>query len=218
MIDTLKLDPQKKYPITLPNGEEHQLTVYLANVIDHPRMDIGICSYYNSFLPVTDYAREIAPYLFPFSPEKVIIGKFCQFAHGTRLITTSANHPHEQGSSYPFDVFHPSSLLSYSSSLAPKGDSVIGHDVWIGMDAVIMPGVRIGNGAIIGTRSVVTHDVPAYSIWAGNPAQQIKKRFPEEVIQHLQRLCWWDWPIELISRYHKAIAANDFQVLDTVKA
>jgi len=216
MAHNLLLDPNKTYPVTLPDGTEHRLTVYLSNILTHPRIEVGICSYHASFHEIEDYAHALAPYLFPFSPDKLIIGKFCQIAHGVKFITSSANHAYQDGSTYPFDIFDPDLLPEYATSIPSKGDLVIGHDVWIGMNALIMPGVTIGDGAIIGTGAIVTHDVPAYSIWAGNPARQVKYRFDPDVIAQLLSCQWWHWPIELICQHYQAIKDHDLDQLMSV--
>lgn len=202
------------HPIVLPDGSTHTNTVYLNRVIDHPRMQIGDYSYYSDFDEVTDHAARIAPYLFAGSGEKLIIGKFCQIAHGTRFVTASANHPMEGFSTYPFSVFNPNTMDAYADLALQWGDTVIGNDVWIGYGATILPGVTIGDGAIIGAKSVVARDVGPYEIVGGNPARLIRTRFDRKTIAALQTIRWWDWPIEQIETHLAAIEGADIAALN----
>ncbi len=216
-----RLDPTQKHPMVMPDGTVITQVVHLNQVIDHPRMEIGDFSYYSDFEPVTDYANRIAPYLFPLSPERLIIGKFGQFAHGTRFVTSSANHDMSGFSTYPFTNFQLSAETTSEDITAMfnvpgrKGDTVIGNDVWIGMEAVIMPGVTIGDGAIISTRAVVASDVAPYTIVGGNPAKPLRKRFDPDTIAQLLRIAWWDWPVETIEAHLDAIASADIARLRT---
>jgi virginiamycin A acetyltransferase len=205
------LDPSLVHPVTAPDGTAIKNTVQLANVIDHPRIDIGAFSYASDFTCPADWASTLAPYLFPFSPEKLTIGKFVQIAHGVKFITSSANHPLEGFSTYPFRIFNLAETGGYPD--LPFRDTVIGHDVWIGYHALIMPGVTIGSGAIIAAGSVVTHDVEPYAIMGGNPARLIRKRFPDETISALLEIAWWDWEIEKIERHTKALEQADLPAL-----
>lgn len=202
------------HPITAPDGTVITNTVYLQNVIDHPRITVGACSYASNFTPQANWAQALAPYLFPISKEKLVIGKFCQFAHDTTFITSSANHPMGGFSTYPFRVFRPETMIDYIN--LPSRDTVIGHDVWIGHNATIMPGVTIGSGAIIASGAVVTKDVAPYTIVGGNPAQVIRQRFSDEVIADLLAIAWWDWPIDRIEANLTAIEGADIEVLKAV--
>jgi len=199
------------HPITAPDGTVITNTVYLQNVIDHPRITVGVYSYASNFTPQTNWAQALAPYLFPISKEKLVIGKFCQFAHGTTFITSSANHPMGGFSTYPFRVFRPETMIDYIN--LPSRDTVIGHDVWIGHNATIMPGVTIGSGAIIASGAVVTKDVAPYTIVGGNPAQVIRQRFSDEIVANLLRIAWWDWPIDRIEANLLAIEEADIDAL-----
>ena len=169
-MKTTLLDPQKKYPMVMPDGTEIKTVVHLNQVINHPRIEIGDFSYFGHFEVLPDYASFLAPYLFPLSPEKLIIGKFCQIAHGVRIVTSSANHNMKGFSTFPFNNFMmtPQTTTEEIEAMfqvpGKKGDTIIGNDVWIGMEAIIMPGVTIGDGAIIGARSVVVKDVEPYAI------------------------------------------------------
>ena len=177
------LDPSVTYPMIMPDGTTIKQVVHLNRVIDHPRISVGDFSYYSNFDELDNYAAALAPYLFPLSPEQLIIGKFVQIAHGVRFITSSANHNLNGFSTYPFKNFMMTSQTTREEIQAlfevpnRKGDTVVGNDVWIGMNATIMPGVHIGDGAIIGACSVVTHDVEPYTVVGGNPAAPRKNRF-----------------------------------------
>jgi len=203
------------HPITAPNGTVITSTVYLQNVIDHPRISVGAYSYASNALPQANWAQTLAPYLFPISNEKLTIGKFCQFAHGTTFITSSANHPMGGFSTYPFKVFKPETMMGYID--LPSRDTVVGHDVWIGHGATVMPGVTIGSGAIIASGAVVSKDVTPYTIVGGNPARVIRQRFSDEVISDLLEIKWWDWSIDKIEANLAAIEGADIEALKAVK-
>lgn len=205
--------PQTPHPITLPDGTLHLDTVFLRAVIDHPRWQIGDYTYASSETPPEDWAHHLAPYLYEFSPEKLVIGRFCQIADSVRFITASANHRYDGFSSYPFAIFH-RQFENAPSLPAPGPDTVIGHDVWIGQGARILPGVEIGNGVIVGAGAVVGGEVPPYQIVIGNPARSLRPRFAPEVIERLQDLCWWDWPIDHILRHEAAICGGDIEALE----
>lgn len=202
------------HPIILPDGSEHRPTVHLARVIAHPNIEIGDYTYYSDFGDVADYASKLAPYLYPGAPEKLTIGRFCQFAHGVRFITASANHPTRGFSTYPFRVFDPQTMDAYAEEVAERGDTVVGNDVWLGYETLVMPGVTIGNGAIAGARSVITRDVPDYAIVAGNPARIVRMRFEPAAVERLNALAWWNWPQERIEACAEAIEHGDLEALE----
>lgn len=209
------LDASARHPITLPSGERHLPTVHLNQVIDHPNIEVGDYTYYSDFEPVEDYAARIAPYIYPGSPERLVIGKFVQVAHGVKFITSSANHPMRGFSTYPFAVFNPETMGAYVDEVACYGDTIVGNDVWLGYGATVLPGVTIGDGAIVGAKAVVSRDVPSYAIVAGNPARVVRSRFDGETVERLLKLRWWDWPIEEIERKRAAIEAADASLLDS---
>ena len=165
---------------------------------------------------------------FPQNDDKLIIGKFCSIARGVVFLMNGGNHSTECVSTYPFSVFghdwgkgwnDVDAISPHKHNNFPsKGNTVLGHDVWIGTESLIMPGKTVGNGAIIGTRSVVTKDVPPYAIVGGNPAKIIRYRFPPDIIARLQALAWWDWPIEKITRHLDAVTGADVDALETANA
>lgn len=208
------LDASKRHPLVFPDGTANPCMVHLNRVIDHPNIRIGDFTYANDFDPPADWAARLAPYLYAGAPERLVIGKFGQFAHGVRFITASANHDMDGISTYPFAVFDPSQLARFRDRVRDRPDTVIGNDVWIGHGTMILPGVTIGNGAIIGAGSVVAKEVPDYAIVAGNPARVIRFRFEAETIQRLNRISWWDWPIDRIEASAQALASADLDALE----
>ena len=209
------IDPSSLRPVVLPNGESWPHTVFLKNFVSNPNIEIGDYTYYDCFESdgCEDYIKQIAPYTFQGCPEKLIIGKFVQVARGTKFITSSANHQMDGISAYPFAVFGKKWSGLYEANFPNKGDTIIGNDVWFGFESLVMPAVKIGDGAIIGSRSVVTKDVPPYSVVAGNPARIVKKRFGDKDIKKLLEISWWDWPYEVIEDNMRAIVDSDVDAL-----
>ena len=212
-------DPKSRYPfagLNLPINEKR--TVFLKNVLKRSNVIAGDFSYYDDPVDAENFENTNVLYHYPFSKEKLIIGKFCAIATGVKFIMSSANHKMDSFSSYPFFIFKRGWEKDFDmNSLPYKGDTVVGNDVWIGYDATIMPGVHIGDGAIIGAKSVVTKNVPAYTIVAGNPAKIIRTRFDEATIQELLTIKWWDWPVEKISRNIAVIMGEDLNKLKNAK-
>ncbi|MFP7572340.1 CatB-related O-acetyltransferase [Marivita sp. S2033] len=207
-------DPTVLHPITLPDGTPHTGTVFLKPAIDHPRIAVGDYSYASSHHPPADWAVHLAPYLYPFSPERLTIGKFCQIADGVRFITASANHRYDGFSSFPFAVFGGVGFEDRPSMPAPGRDTVIGHDVWLCSGATVLPGAQIGNGVIVGAGAVVQGNIPSYSIVTGNPARLHRMRFAPEIVQRLEAVAWWDWPIALILQAEAEICGGDIEALE----
>ncbi len=204
------LDVNSAFPITYPDGRVSKTTMYLKNVIDHPRMEIGDYSYFTHYGKLEETAEILAPYLGRGCRERLVIGKFVQIARGSYFITSSANHPMGGITTYPFRIFKPE---TFGYKDLPVKDTVVEHDVWIGHDAVIMPGVTIGAGAIVAAASVVTRDVPPYAVVGGNPAHIIRMRYPVEVISEILDLAWWDWPIDKIEANLPALESGDLAAL-----
>ncbi|HCL66544.1 MAG TPA: acetyltransferase [Rhizobium sp.] len=205
------LNKDALHPITLPTGALFTETVQLQAAIDHPRIEVGEYSYFTHSGAPEETASILAPYLSPFSREKLVIGRFAQIARGTTFITSSANHPMTGVTSYPFRIFNPDTMMDYAG--LPYKDTTVGHDVWIGHSATIMPGVTIGHGAIIASAAVVTRDVPPYAIVGGNPASLIRMRFSGEAIADLLEIAWWDWPIDKIEANLPALECGDLAAL-----
>ena len=208
------LNADAVHPLTFPDGTVHPDMVHLNRVIDHPNMTVGDYSYANDFDPPDDWAARLAPYLYPGAPERLVIGRFCQIAHGVRFITASANHAMGGITTYPFGVFDPDTLEGYRGGFTALPDTEVGHDVWIGHGALILPGARIGSGAIIGAGAVVAGVVPPYAVVAGNPARVVRLRFSEAEVARLLALAWWDWPLERIRAALPALMAADVGALE----
>lgn len=202
-------DPKNKHPMV---GSPQ--VCFIKNTVSNPNIIIGDYTYYDDPEDSENFERNVL-YHFPFIGDKLIIGKFCAIARGVKFIMNGANHKLSGISTYPFQIFGNGweKVMPGEGELPYKGDTLIGNDVWIGYEALIMPGVKIGNGAIISSRSVVTSDVPAYSVVGGNPAKVIKTRFSAEVIAQLEELAWWDWPPETITRHLALITSGDVEAL-----
>ncbi len=189
----------KRYPRT--NDSQ---TIYLNTVINNPNIIVGDYTVYNDFVNDPSlFEKNNVLYHYPINNDSLIIGKFCSIACGAKFIFNSANHTLKSFSTYSFPLFYDEWELdknNLTSAWDNKGDIVIGNDVWIGYDAVIMSRVHIGDGAIIATRAVVTKDVPPYAIVGGVPAKEIRKRFDEETISKLLEMKWWDRPIDQIKK------------------
>ncbi len=177
-------------------------TVYLKNVINDANITVGDYTMYNDFVhDPREFQFNNVLYHYYVNHDHLIIGKFCSIACGARFIFNAANHTLGSQSTYPFPIFYDEWGLdpaNVTDAWDNKGDIVVGNDVWIGYEAVILSGVTIGDGAIIGARAVVTKDVPPYTIVAGVPAKPIRKRYDEQTIARLEQIRWWDWPEEKI--------------------
>ncbi|RVU91654.1 CatB-related O-acetyltransferase [Flavobacterium columnare] len=205
--------PNKDNPFPL-NG--YNKLCFLKNIIKNPNIIVGDYTYYDDFDDVENFEKNVK-YHFDFTGDKLIIGKFCMIASGVKFIMNGANHLTEAISAYPFAIFgHDWQHAMEGKSYPTKGDTIIGNDVWIGHNATIMAGVKIGDGAIIATNATVTKDVPAYSIVGGNPSQLIRKRFSEEKIQELLHLAWWDWDIEKITANVQLLTSNNIEKLKSL--
>lgn len=193
----MTISGNKVYPRT---GDTE--TVYLKNVITDPNIEVGDYTMYNDFArDPRDFQKNNVLYHYPVNHDRLVIGKFCSIACGAKFIFTSANHSLRSLSTYPFPIFFEEwdlDVADITGAWDNKGDIVVGNDVWIGYEAVVLSGVTIGDGAIIGTRAVVTKDIPPYTIVGGVPAKSIRKRFDDMTVTKLLELKWWDWPEERI--------------------
>lgn len=205
-------NPEIKHPINL-----HPRVGFLKPLVDRPNIQIGEYTYYDDPDGPDLFAEKCVLHHYDFIGDKLIIGRFCAIAEGARFIMNGANHVLSGFSTYPFNIFG----YGWEEGFDPetwrqevRGDTVVGNDVWIGMEAVVMPGVRIGDGAIVAGKAVVTHDVPPYTVVAGNPAQEVKKRFASDTIRRLLAIAWWDWPADKITRNLDAIRGQDLARLE----
>ena len=192
-------------------------TVYLKNVVSNPNIIVGEYTMYHDFVSdPTQFEKKNVLYQYPINGDRLIIGKFCSIACGAKFLFTSANHTMRSLSTYPFPIFFEEWGLDradVATAWDNKGDIVIGNDVWIGYEAIILSGVTIGDGAIIGARAVVTKDVPPYTIVAGVPAKEIRKRYDPQTIERLCDLKWWNWTHEKIRQALPALMSGSLEDL-----
>ena len=209
------IEPWKIYP----RSQGHS-TVYLQNVVNDPFIEVGDYTIYDDFVrDPRDFARNNVLYNYPeCNRDRLRIGKFCSIACGAKFLFNAANHALGSLSTYPFPIFFEEWGLSplpedIAGAWDNRGDIVIGNDVWIGYEAVILSGVTVGDGAIIGTRAVVTKDVPPYAIVGGVPAHVIRSRFDSRTVEALEALRWWDWEEDRIRRNLDAIRQGNLAAL-----
>ncbi|MBW9173637.1 CatB-related O-acetyltransferase [Clostridium estertheticum] len=199
-----------------PRSNDNQ-TIYLKNVITRDNIKVGDYTIYNDFNnDPRDFEENNVLYQYTVNNDKLIIGKFCSIACKAKFLMTSGNHTMKSLSNYTFPIFYEEWDLPVShitDTWDNKGDIEIGNDVWIGYDAIIMSGVKIGDGAIIGTRAVVTKDVPPYTIVGGVPAKVIKKRHDDKTISKLLEIKWWNWTYEKIQANIKYIQSGNIDKL-----
>lgn len=202
--------PDKDVKFPLPH---YNKLCFLKNIITNPNLYVGDYTYYDDFEDAANFAKNVK-YHFDFIGDKLIIGKFCMIGSGVTFIMNGANHLTDAVTAYPFAIFDNGWENAMEGKTYPvKGDTVIGNDVWIGYNATIMPGVQIGDGAIIGTNSTVTKNVEPYAMVGGNPAKEIKKRFTQDQINILLQLKWWDWNIEKITENLHLLTGNNIFAL-----
>lgn len=192
-------------------------TIYLKSVINNPNIIIGDFTFYNdSVHDPRDFEKNNVLYQYPINNDRLIIGKYCSIACGAKFLFNSANHSLKSLSTYPFPIFYDVWNLDnrkVTDAWDNKGDIIIGNDVWIGFEAVILSGVTIGDGAIIGARALITKDVPPYAIVGGVPAHIIRKRFSNQTIEKLLKIKWWDWSQETIQSNLDAIQNDNIDLL-----
>ena len=208
----MSIPGNKIYPRT---GDSQ--TVYLRDVVDDPRIEIGEYTIYNDFVrDPRDFARNNVLYHYPVNGDRLKIGRFCSIACGAKFLFNSANHALSSLSTYTFPIFYEEWGLDpkrVADAWDNRGDIVLGNDVWVGYEAVILSGVTIGDGAIVGARAVVTKDVEPYTIVGGVPARPIRRRFDEATVAELRRMRWWDWQPEKIRRAIPFIQRGDVSAL-----
>lgn len=207
-------NPDIKHPIPM-----HPRVGFLRPLVDAANVEIGDFTYYDDPDGPEHFVDKCVLHHYDFIGDRLVIGRFCAIAEGARFIMNGANHAMSGFSTYPFNIFGhgwEEGFDPQSWERELRGDTVIGNDVWIGMEAIILPGVTVGDGAIIGARAVVAADVPAYAIVAGNPANVIKRRFDDRTIERLQAIAWWNWPVEKIGDNLDAIRGADLARLEEV--
>ena len=207
-------DPNMVFP------NEYKTSCFIKNVITAPNILVGDYSYYDDAIDPTGFEKNNVLFNYPEFGDKLIIGKFCQIASGTKFIMGAANHRISSATTYPFNVFGGAwseSTPPHMEQLPHKGDTIIGNDVWIGQNVTVMPGVHIGDGAVIAANSVVTGDIPAYHIAGGNPCRIIRKRFDDALISYLEKIKWWDWDEEKIFMNLEKLCSGDLEEIRSIK-
>jgi virginiamycin A acetyltransferase len=203
--------PNKDIAFPLKNYDK---LCFLKNIIKNPNIIVGDYTYYDDFEDVHNFEKNVK-YHFDFTGDQLIIGKFCMIASDVKFIMNGANHLSNAISTYPFSIFGNGWENAMEGKAYPnKGNIEIGNDVWIGYNATIMAGVKIGDGAIIATNATVVSDVKPYTIVGGNPAKEIKKRFSPEIIERLLKLQWWNWDIEKITKNVQNLTDLDIDKLE----
>jgi virginiamycin A acetyltransferase len=202
-------DPRNPHPM-----EGFPQIVFLNAVCRNPNIVIGDYTYYDAAEGYEDFEKNVL-YLFPHIGDRLVIGKFCAIARGVTFIMNGANHKMSGLSTYPFQIFGNGweRVTPPNRELPLKGDTVIGNDVWLGYKALVMPGVQVGDGAIVASQAVVSTDVPPYAIVGGNPAKVIRMRYEPDVVARLRAIAWWHWPAEKITRHLEAIVGADVEAL-----
>ncbi len=198
-------DPNKAFPN--PNIPS---LCYIKNVIKNPNIIVGDFTYYDD-PDGADRFEEHVTHHYDFIGDRLIIGKFCTIAKGVEFIMNGANHKMNCATTYPFYIMGSGweNNVPPTDELPIKGDTVVGNDVWIGQNVTVLPGVHIGDGAIIGANSVVASDIPPYTVAVGNPCRVVKQRFDDETTEHLLKIRWWDWDIEKITESIPALYSGD---------
>ena len=202
-------DPRNPHPMAV-----FPQVCYIRNTVTNPNIEIGDYTYYDDPENAEDFERNVL-YHFPFIGDRLIIGKFCAVARGVKFIMNGANHKISGFSTYPFQIFGGGweRVMPAPDDLPYRGDTVVGNDVWIGYEAMLMPGVKVGDGAIIASRSVVTRDVAPYTVVGGNPAVPLRTRFDPETVAALLEIAWWNWDAERITRNLESIVSADLDAL-----
>lgn len=179
--------------VVFPNA--YKTSCFLKNVVQAPNVTIGDYTYYDDPQDPTGFEKNNILFNYPEFGDKLTIGKFCCLASGATFIMGAANHRLCSVTTYPFAVFGGAweeNAPPHLDQLPRKGDTVVGNDVWLGRESVVMPGVHIGDGAIVAAYSVVTKDVAPYTVVGGNPARFLKNRFDSQLTQLLLEAQWWD--------------------------
>ena len=204
MKNGIKPNPDKVFPVP-----GFKTVTYVKPTITNPNIIVGDFTYFSDVF----FERHVT-HRYEYYPEKLIIGKFCQIASGVNFVMNGANHQMNAVTTFPLYILEGwEQPVPPLSEMPLKGDTVVGNDVWIGQNSTIMPGVKIGDGAIIGMNSVVASDVEPYTIVAGNPAKKIRQRFDNELIALLLRFKWWDKSIDEINSLIPILTSSDVEAV-----
>lgn len=202
-------DPTVVHPLP-----DQQRVVLLKPLVTSPLIEVGEFTYYDDADDPT--AFETRNVLYHYGPDRLVIGKFCALGEGVRFIMNGANHRMDGPSTFPFPIMGGSWAEHFGliTDLPGRGDTIVGHDVWFGYRITVMPGVRIGNGAVIASGSVVVSDVPDYGVVGGNPARLLRRRYDEDDIRRLLALAWWDWPLPHLTEHVHTVMSGTVDDLE----
>lgn len=205
-------------PNSIHPNEAIPQVVFIKNVITRPNIQVGDYTYYDDIGGAEAFESHVTHH-YPFLGDKLIIGKFCAIGKGIEFIMNGANHRMASVTTYPFNLMG-GGWEAFTPSLEQlpfKGDTVVGNDVWFGQNVTVLPGVHIGDGAVIGANSVVAKDIPPYTIAAGNPCRVLRQRFDSEFTQYLLELKWWDWPADKIFANMEALCSADLSKIRSIQ-
>jgi virginiamycin A acetyltransferase len=205
-------DPGAKHPIA-----EFPRVGFLRSLVRSPLIEVGEYSYYDDPEGPEKFEEKCVLYHYDFVGDRLVIGRFCALATSVQFIMNGANHALGGFSTFPFGIFPGAWREGFDPAAYAtgyRGDTIVGNDVWIGMGATILPGITIGDGAIVAAKSVVTKNVPSYAVVAGNPAKVVRMRFPAAMIERLLAIAWWQWPIDRVTRNIAAITGADVEALE----
>lgn len=208
-------DPGAKLPVS-----EFPRIGFLKNLVRSPLIEVGEYSYYDDSDGPDCFEEKCVLYHYDFVGDRLVIGRFCALATGVQFIMNGANHALGGFSTFPFGIFPGAWREGFDPAGYAKGyrgDTIVGNDVWIGVEATTLPGVTIGDGAIVAAKSVVTKDVPPYAIVAGNPARVVRMRFSATTVERLQAVAWWNWPVDKVTRNIAAITGADIAALENAE-
>lgn len=213
MIKKLGPDPNAVFP-----NPSIKSVCYIKNVVTRPNIEVGEYTYYDDIDGAERFAERVTHH-YPFIGDKLVIGKFCAIGRGVEFVMNGANHRMCSVTTYPFNIMGGGweKCTPRLDDLPLKGDTVVGNDVWFGQNVTVMPGVHIGDGAIIAANSVVASDIPPYCVAGGNPCRIIRKRFDDELIDYLLELKWWDWPPEKIMRNLEKLCSGDLHEIREIR-
>lgn len=202
-------------PLAVHPMEGVAQVAFLKAAVKHPMVEIGDYTYYDDPAGPERFLETCVRYHFEHMGDRLVIGRYCAIATGVQFVMNGANHALDGFSTYPFAIFGKGwEDPGHDWRKGSRGDTIVGNDVWIGTEAMILPGVAIGHGAVIGARAVVASDVPPYAIAAGNPARAVKRRFDEKTVERLLEIAWWDWPVEKVTANLAAIRGADLAALE----
>ena len=213
MIKKLGPDPNAVFP-----NPSIKSVCYIKNVVTRPNIEVGEYTYYDDIDGAERFEERVTHH-YPFIGDKLVIGKFCAIGRGVEFVMNGANHRMCSVTTYPFNIMGGGweKCTPRLDDLPLKGDTVVGNDVWFGQNVTVMPGVHIGDGAIIAANSVVASDIPPYCVAGGNPCRIIRKRFDDELIAYLLELKWWDWPPEKIMRNLDKLCNGDLHEIREIR-